>query len=121
MDRDSRIRFAGLQGQFFKGESRKGTAENCNCKRSISVRYWVHALPLRHIGGDGHKMLRQSRRDHPRLSLLTIFFHLRVTLTAFASGTVHHATLCVSFWVWPNTTYKLYTFFKYYGRKKTRE
>ena len=45
-DRDSRIRFADLQGQFFKGESQKGTAENYNGNPSISVRYCVHALPL---------------------------------------------------------------------------
>ena len=48
-DRDSRIRFADLsdlQGQFFKGGSQKGTAENYDCKLSISVRYCVHALPL---------------------------------------------------------------------------
>ena len=35
-DRDSRIRFADLQGKFCKGESQKGTAENYNYKPSIS-------------------------------------------------------------------------------------
>ena len=29
-----------------RGGSQKGTAENYNCKLSISVRYWVLALPL---------------------------------------------------------------------------
>ena len=43
-------------------------------------------LPLRGIGGDGHKMLRESRGDHRRLSLLTIFLHVRVTRTGIASG-----------------------------------
>ena len=39
--------------------------------------------PLRHrqINGDGHKMLRESRGDHRRLSFLTILFHFRVTRT----------------------------------------
>ena len=127
-DRDSRIRFADLQGQFFKGESQKGTAENYNGNPSISVRYCVHALPLclvwraivlhwvkplplRHMGGDGHKILHESRGDHRRLSLLTIFFHVRVTLIGIESGTFQHATLCASFHVRPNTNYKLYTSF----------
>ena len=52
------------------------------------ARLFFKPLPLRHIGGDGHKMLRESRWDHCRLSLLTISFHFRVTLTAIASGTV---------------------------------
>ena len=133
IDRDSRIRFADLQGRFFKGESQKGTAENCNCKPSISVRFVCISLfalrgarfffkpfSLRHIGGYGHKMLRESRGDHRRLSSLTIFFHLRVILTGIASGTVQHTTLCVSFRVQPKTTYKFYTSFKYYGREKIR-
>ena len=48
--------------------------------------------------GDGHKMLRESRWDHCCLSLLTIFFHFRVTLAGIAGGTtVQHATLCASF------------------------
>ena len=42
-------------------------------------------LPLRHLRGDGHKMLRESRGDLCRLSLLTIFFHFRVTRTGIAS------------------------------------
>ena len=110
-DRDSRVRFADLQGKFFNGKSqKKRTAENVNCKLSNSMRYChyycVHALPLclawraivlqasplRHIGGDGHKMPRESRGNHRRLSLLTIFFHFRVTLTEIASETVQHAT-----------------------------
>ena len=37
-------------------------------------------------------MLCESSGDHPRLSLLAIFFHFRVTLTAITSGTVHLAT-----------------------------
>ena len=36
-------------------------------------------LPLRRIGGDSHKMLRESSGDHRRFSLLTIFFHFRVS------------------------------------------
>ena len=59
--------------------------------------------------GDGYMMLRESRGDHRRLSLLTIFFHFRVTQTGIASGTVRQATLRASFCVRPNTTYKLYT------------
>ena len=42
---------------------------------------YLKPLPLRHIGGDGHKKLHECRWDHHRLSLLTIFFHFRVTLT----------------------------------------
>ena len=46
-DRDSRVRFADLQGQFFNGKSqKKRTAENYHSKPSISVIYCVHALPL---------------------------------------------------------------------------
>ena len=140
-DRDSRIRFADLrdlQSQFFKGGSQKGTAENYDCKISISVRYCVHGttcspslpcvsrdcssslFPLRHIASDGHKMLRESRGYHRRLNLLTIFFHFRVTLTGIANETVQHATLCASFRVWPNLSYKLCTFLKYYGWVKIR-
>ena len=50
-------------------------------------------LPLRRIGGDGHKMLRESRGDHRRLSLLTIFLHVRVTRTGIASGTVFNSPM----------------------------
>ena len=57
------------------------------------ARLFFKPFALRHFGGDGHKMLRESRGDHRRLNLLTIFFHFRVTLTVIASGTVQHATL----------------------------
>ena len=75
-------------------------------------------LPLRWIGGDGKKMLRESRWNHCCLILLVIFFHFRVTRTGIASGKVQHAILRASFR--PNTTYKLYhnAFFKYYGRER---
>ena len=52
-------------------------------------------LPLRRIGGDSNKM-RESSKDHRRLSLLIIFFHFCVTRTGIASRTVQHATCVLS-------------------------
>ena len=54
------------------------------------ARLFFKPLPLRNIGGDGHNMRRESRGNHRRLSLLTISFHFRVTLTGITSGTVQH-------------------------------
>ena len=102
-DRDSRTRFTDLQCQNFKGWiswSQKGTTENyivilpfpwdIVCMLSLfalrGALLFFKPLPLRGIGGDGHKMLRESRGDHRRLSLLTIFLHVRVTRTGIASG-----------------------------------
>ena len=52
------------------------------------ARLFLKPLPLWFIGGEGHKMLRESCGDHRRLSLLVIFFLFRVTLTRIASGSV---------------------------------
>ena len=49
------------------------------------ARLFFKSLPLRRIGGDGHNML-ESREDHCRLSLLTMYFHFCVTWTGIASG-----------------------------------
>ena len=127
-DRDLRFRFADLQGQFFKGESQKGTAENYNFKPFISVRYCVHALPLclawRAIVLQALSTLSDWRRRSqdalwkspgPLPShLLTIFFHFCVTLLEISLESKVEQQR-VSFSIWPKTTYKLYTFFKYYG------
>ena len=59
------------------------------------ARLFFKPLPLRRIGGDSNKM-RESSKDHRRLSLLNIFYHFRVTRTEIASGTVQHATCVLS-------------------------
>ena len=73
------------------------------------MRLFFKPLPLRRIGDVGHQILRTSRWDNRRLSLLTIFFLFRVTRTGIESGTVQHLLghWRAAFRVPPNTTYKL--------------
>ena len=67
-------------------------------------------------------MLIERHWDHCRLSLLTIFLNFLATWTGLEVEQFNSCwdcgTLCASFSTLPNTTYKLWTFTKYYGRKK---
>ena len=112
-----------------KANSLKGDLKKEQLKITIvnlPSRYCVHALPCCLawravvLQASSSSSDWQRRRDHRRLSLLIIFVHFRVTRIGIPSGTVQHAILRASFGILANTTYKLYTFFKYYGREKVR-
>ena len=59
------------------------------------------------LQGQFFKKESQKKREQLKITIVNLPF-------------VQHATLCVSFRVRPNTTYNLYTSFKYYGRDKIR-
>ena len=127
-DGDSRIRFADLQGQLFNGGSQKETAENYNCKPSFQILCACSpSLPCMTRGCSSSlilsvrlaAMVTRCMRVAGIIVVLVCWSSFPISCDADWNRKWNSPTRDISC-VLANTTYKLYMFFKYYGREKIR-